>query len=354
QVREEQGNKSLWKLQQRFDERQLAEILEVQDLYCVRIECEPAIGFIRISGLAKNVPNALREIHRIIHDLDATVREVQWFYYETNANFVIPEKYADSMSAKIERAYKNDPSGSVVVGEEMKVEIDFKTMTERCLDPTENEKMKVYRRPCEAFPFPPNWEFQPIDCSTGKELEVHRFTIDQQSQEFDQIHGMFKASMSMSMALANAEIVKIEKIQNPGLHQIYEEQKKKMSNGGNEMRLFHGTAKTAVENINTTGFNRANCEKTAVKFGKGVYFAKQAWYSVRNIYSVPDEKGLQYMYIARVLVGKYTKGKEGLIMPPPIDAENNQIVSVQMCYFVSLCGPNMQCSLAKSTWNSWH
>ena len=31
------------------------------------------------------------------------------------------------------------------------------------------------------------------------------------------------------------------------------------------------------------------------------------------------------MYIARVLVGKYTKGKEGLIIPPPID-ENNQIV----------------------------
>ena len=33
------------------------------------------------------------------------------------------------------------------------------------------------------------------------------------------------------------------------------------------------------------------------------------------------------MYIARVLVGKYTKGKEGLIVPPPID-ENNQTV----CY----------------------
>jgi hypothetical protein len=64
---------------------------------------------------------------------------------------------------------------------------------------------------------------------------------------------------------------------------------------------------------------------TAVKFGKGIYFAKQAWYSARYIYSVPDRKGLQYMYIARVLVGKYTKGKEGLIIPPPID-ENNQIV----------------------------
>jgi poly [ADP-ribose] polymerase 10/14/15 len=62
-----------------------------------------------------------------------------------------------------------------------------------------------------------------------------------------------------------------------------------------------------------------------VRFGKGVYFANQAWYSARKNYSVPDEKGLQYMYIAWVLVGKFTKGKEGLLVPPPID-ENNQTV----------------------------
>jgi poly [ADP-ribose] polymerase 7/11/12/13 len=66
---------------------------------------------------------------------------------------------------------------------------------------------------------------------------------------------------------------------------------------------------------------------TAVKFGKGVYFAKQAWYSARYIYSIPDGEALQYMYIARVLVGKYTKRKEGLLVPPPID-ENNQIVAI--------------------------
>jgi hypothetical protein len=33
----------LW---QKFDERQLAEILEVQDLHCVRIECEPVIAWV--------------------------------------------------------------------------------------------------------------------------------------------------------------------------------------------------------------------------------------------------------------------------------------------------------------------
>ena len=63
-----------------------------------------------------------------------------------------------------------------------------------------------------------------------------------------------------------------------------------------------------------------------MRFGKGVYFANQAWFSARKNYAVPDENGLQCIYIARVLVGKFTKGKEGLIVPPPID-ENNKTVA---------------------------
>ena len=56
-----------------------------------------------------------------------------------------------------------------------------------------------------------------------------------------------------------------------------------------------------------------------------MYFAKEAWYSSRKVYAVPDDEGLQYVYIAKVLVGKYTKGEEGLIVPPPIDASNPNI-----------------------------
>ena len=76
--------------------------------------------------------------------------QVHWFYYEADETIVIPEKYTDSMSAKIEIAYKKDPAGSVEVGEEMKFKIDFKTMTETCLTPDNNQKMKVYRKPCEG------------------------------------------------------------------------------------------------------------------------------------------------------------------------------------------------------------
>ena len=70
---------------------------------------------------------------------------------------------------------------------------------------------------------------------------------------------MFIASLAITTP--NAEVIKIERIQNPRLYQIYEGQKKKMINGGNEMKLYHGTARSAVENINNTGFNRAYCGK---------------------------------------------------------------------------------------------
>jgi hypothetical protein len=68
---------------EKLDDRQLAEILEVQNLHDVCIKCEPVIGFIKIRGLAKNVSIAVGKILQIIrawederHHKDATVREV--------------------------------------------------------------------------------------------------------------------------------------------------------------------------------------------------------------------------------------------------------------------------------------
>ncbi|XP_028398971.1 protein mono-ADP-ribosyltransferase PARP14-like [Dendronephthya gigantea] len=331
-VEAEQCHTETIETQQVIDVKQLAKIMEIQDLHDVRIECEPTIGYIRISGLARNVAIAVGKIHNIIHEwererhhADVTVREVEWLYYEGDRGVVIPERYAKEMSAKIETEYKRNPSGTVEVGDDEKYKIDFKTMTETCL--TSNEDlMKVYRRPCQAFPFPGNWEYQPIDGSTGQELQVFSFNIEKQDTEYHQIHNKFQASLSLATNVSKTEVVKIERIQNPGLYQLYQAKKREMSDGGNEMLLYHGTTKDAVEKINRAGFNRSYSGKlNAFKFGNGVYFAREAWYSSRRQYAAPDEKGLQYMYIAKVLVGKYTKGNEGLIVPPPIDTSNPNV-----------------------------
>ena len=63
-------------------------------------------------------------------------------------------------------------------------------------------------------------------------------------------------------------------------------------------------------------------------YGDGVYFAKDASYSM--IYSLPGPHDERCMYLAKVLVGKYTSlstsGKEKLKRPPAIDPNKPEIL----------------------------
>lgn len=49
-------------------------------------------------------------------------------------------------------------------------------------------------------------------------------------------------------------------------------------------------------------------------YGRGVYFAVNASYSDR--YATPDVNGVRHMYLARVLIGEYTKGQRDILAPP--------------------------------------
>lgn len=53
-------------------------------------------------------------------------------------------------------------------------------------------------------------------------------------------------------------------------------------------------------------------------FGNGAYFAVDPAYSARG-YAKPDTQGHRRMYLARVLVGDFTKGQQGLVAPPARD-----------------------------------
>ena len=52
-------------------------------------------------------------------------------------------------------------------------------------------------------------------------------------------------------------------------------------------------------------------------YGEGVYFARSASYSQN--YSHRGSNNYRFMYIAKVLVGKYTVGRKGLKAPPSRD-----------------------------------
>ena len=79
--------------------------------------------------------------------------------------------------------------------------------------------------------------------------------------------------------------------------------------------LFHGTDQDTVPKIATSGFNRSFCGKNATMFGKGVYFARDASYSSSTTYAKPNSKGVQHMFLCRVVVGVYCQGKKDALTP---------------------------------------
>ena len=59
---------------------------------------------------------------------------------------------------------------------------------------------------------------------------------------------------------------------------------------------------------------------SATRYGNGLYFALQASFAARSSYYKPDRYGFRYMYLAKVLVGEYTVGRQGMLTPPAKNA----------------------------------
>ena len=73
----------------------------------------------------------------------------------------------------------------------------------------------------------------------------------------------------------------------------------------------------------------ALCYFSGHQYGRGVYFARDAQYSLR--FAVNRERragtqGRRYMYLARVLAGQYCIGYETMIVPPPKNPSRPEIL----------------------------
>ena len=83
-----------------------------------------------------------------------------------------------------------------------------------------------------------------------------------------------------------------------------------------------------VEQLDSQGENVC-CKKTqiflvsGVIYGQGVYFARDASYSVQY---ATGGAGSRYMYLARVLVGQYCVGNSAMKNPPPKDTKRPEIL----------------------------
>ena len=112
---------------------------------------------------------------------------------------------------------------------------------------------------CKCFqsgvPLPIEWDMHPKDGS-GKEKEVHLVPLDPNANEYKKVADEVRKTSTVA-------IIKIERVQTPGLYRSYMVKKEQMEhkNGSNEKTLFHGTAGDSCPTINKFGFNRSYCGK---------------------------------------------------------------------------------------------
>ncbi|KAM7366948.1 hypothetical protein PAMP_014880 [Pampus punctatissimus] len=140
-----------------------------------------------------------------------------------------------------------------------------------------------------------------------------RVSLQHSSDEYKEIEALFCTTMR------GFDIIKIERIQNRALWEVFQWQKGQMRNNSGrivkEKKLFHGTDTKYVDAICLSNFDWRICGTHGTAFGKGSYFARDAKYS----HSYTSDSDVKSMFISRVLVGDFTRGSSDYRRPPSKD-----------------------------------
>jgi len=123
--------------------------------------------------------------------------------------------------------------------------------------------------------------------------------------------------MLFSAQVPDATLLGVYQIKHDGHSILYNAVQDTMESK-TERILWHGTSADCVRNITLNGFNRNYCGRHGLKLGHGSYFSASANYSMRFC----DKKApRRYMFLAKVLVGTWTKGNTELKEAPYRDYE---------------------------------
>ncbi|XP_048113232.1 protein mono-ADP-ribosyltransferase PARP12-like [Alosa alosa] len=136
--------------------------------------------------------------------------------------------------------------------------------------------------------------------------------LSESSDEFQKVEKLFKHTMP------NSTVKSIRRIQNRSLWRVFQWQKETMMerSGGKaveERLLFHGTDPSLLEAICDQNFDWRMCGVHGTAYGKGSYFARDAAYS--HNYCKPTSS-INTMFVARVLVGEFSRGSSSYVRPP--------------------------------------
>ncbi|XP_078085119.1 protein mono-ADP-ribosyltransferase PARP12-like [Mustelus asterias] len=171
-----------------------------------------------------------------------------------------------------------------------------------------NDKTK--EEPAQSKPVPAHWE---MSAPTANGYQLIR--LSDSSGEYKQVQSLFQWTMR------NNTVRKIERIQNPALWEVYQWQKEQMKkkNGGKEVaerHLFCGWDSSPTATVCAENFDWRTCGTHGEGYGKGSYFATDAS-SADNYFSTTS--AAKTMFLARVLVGQFSKGRPDYCRPPSKD-----------------------------------
>uniref|UniRef100_H2MSK5 Poly [ADP-ribose] polymerase n=1 Tax=Oryzias latipes TaxID=8090 RepID=H2MSK5_ORYLA len=237
---------------------------------------------IRSAGIERN--EALRSKAILVSGL------VEWQYQDQWGNMV---PFDILTNLKLEEALEKKQQVKITINN-----IDFDA------DPDQRKALFVISEDA----LPSHWD--PMNTGT-----VALFSLAARTQEYKSV----EKNLTNAGHDGSELCLQIERVQNITLWKSYEFLKKQMeqknNHKNNERVLFHGTSANSIDLINNKGFNRSYAGLHAAAFGKGSYFAVNPAYSAQG-YAQPDNQGHKRMYQARVLVGDFTQGSSGLIVPP--------------------------------------
>ncbi|NWR77637.1 PAR14 polymerase, partial [Centropus unirufus] len=302
-----------------FGETENMELIALQKKLKIALHLDSTT--IRISGIGKDVWMACSAIQELIHQVKAAKQEemhaellqnlIEWEYFEKDS--YVPFDSLTNMHLENAFQMKQENLWVTIDKKKYKVNIEGRYAVDeqgiqrplKRIDKSEDQESTV---------LPATWD----------DMENERLKLVElkpETKEYRNVQGKFLKTCN------SFKIEKIERVQNPYFWKAYQikkrEMDKKNGNRNNERLLFHGTSKESLTLINNQGFNRSYAGMHAANFGNGTYFAVNASYSASDTYSKPDVDGKKYMYLARVLVGEYSRGIKGSITPAAKNASNS-------------------------------
>ncbi|KAM8865926.1 protein mono-ADP-ribosyltransferase PARP14-like isoform 5-T5 [Synchiropus picturatus] len=271
---------------------------------------EEQMPHIHLEGLTRDVASAestIRELLRKVERQDnlrskakLMANLVEWKYEDGTGALAVFDIFTN---LELEEALKKQRTVRVKFNGK---EYDVDAANKKAISTRGQNPVELFRRDLKDEPdLPSNWGDMNDDL-------VKLFPLTPEDQEYQDLDKKLKAEKF------TGKITRIERVQNRTLWQSYQllkkelEQKNKHQN--NELVLYHGTQSDAIALINKQGFNRSYAGMHGAVYGNGCYFAVDPMYSYN--YAKPDGRNDRRMYVARVLVGDFTKGAKGMISPP--------------------------------------